>query len=284
MKKGLQILSELITEAKRLKLDTKTYLELTTLAEKLWAMRNKEITKKTLVDGFSFKTSDGEDGFVKIVINPRLKYIGGMDTKPRFSRDPMDFVMELQPKEYGTKKNLFLTLYHELVHAMDPKLSTKQSMKYMTTYDEKSEKKYWGHELEFRTITNEFLQGLVMEFERRLSRLKQVDNKKFLFKSLDNILNYFAKGEPLSKLSVDILKRINDEELPDSKIADVLADLKTDFPEVVDLIPASKEEPYYITYIELVKKFNPESWNRFLTMLYNTCVEIEELIEKKKGV
>ena len=106
MIKFINILSNVITEAKRIKLDPTTYLELSSLADKLWAMRNKTFTKKTQVDGFPFKTSDGVDGFIKIVVNPRLKHIGYMETRPKYSRDPMDFVMELQPKEYGSKKNL----------------------------------------------------------------------------------------------------------------------------------------------------------------------------------
>lgn len=284
MKKTLDILSQLIIESKRIKLDTQTYLELTTLAEKLWAMRNKKFDKKTLVDGFSFKTSDGADGYVKIVINPRLPYIGHMETVPRFSRDPMDFVMELQPKEYESKKNLFLTIYHELLHAMDPALSTKMNMKFYSTYDEKSEERYWGHPIEFRTITNEFLQGLVMEFDRRIERIKNVENKKFLTKSLDNILNYFAKGEPLTKFTDDLIRRINDEHLIDNKISEVLADLQTNYPNISDMLDDKPEEPYYITYIELIKKYNPNVWNKFLSMLYSTVEEIKELIDtKKKG-
>jgi hypothetical protein len=284
MKKTLDILSQLIIESKRIKLDTQTYLELTTLAEKLWAMRNKKFDKKTLVDGFSFKTSDGADGYVKIVINPRLPYIGYMETVPKFSRDPMDFVMELQPKEYESKKNLFLTIYHELLHAMDPALSTKMNMKFYSTYDEKSEERYWGHPIEFRTITNEFLQGLVMEFDRRIERIKNVENKKFLTKSLDNILNYFAKGEPLTKFTDDLIRRINDEHLIDNKISEVLADLQTNYPNISDMLDDKPEEPYYITYIELIKKYNPNVWNKFLSMLYSTVEEIKELIDtKKKG-
>lgn len=284
MIKTLDILSNIISESKRFKLDTKTYLELATLAEKLWAMRNKEFDKKTMVDEFLFKTSDGADGRIRIVINPRLKYIGGMETVPKFSRDPMDFVMELQPKEYGSKKNLFLTLYHELLHATDPRLSTKMNMKFMSTYNEKSEQHYWGHPLEFRTITNEFLQGLVMEFERRLERMRNPENKKALLKSLNNILNYFAKGEPLSKFSDDLIRRINDEHLLDNRISEVLSDISTDFPEASEFIAEKEDEPYYLGYVELIKKYNRKVWDKFLSMLYSTVDEIKQIIQNQKGV
>ena len=103
MIKIIDILTNVITEQKRFQFDPETYKKLVSLTEKLWGMRNKEFKKKTLVDEFQFKTSDGTDGYVKVIVNPRLKYTGLMDTKPKFSRDPMDFVMELQPKEYGSK-------------------------------------------------------------------------------------------------------------------------------------------------------------------------------------
>ena len=84
----------------------------------------------------------------------------------------MDFVMELQPKEYGSKKNLFLTIYHEMLHATDPSQSTKMSPKFLSTYNEKKDEAYWGHPIEFRAITNEFLEGLVNEIVLRYNRLK----------------------------------------------------------------------------------------------------------------
>ena len=280
MIKIIDILTNVISEQKRFQFDPETYQKLVSLTEKLWGMRNKEFKKKTLVDGFQFKTSDGTDGYVKVVVNPRLKYIGFMDTKPKFSRDPMDFVMELQPKEYGSKKNLFLTIYHEMLHATDPSQSTKMSPKFLSTYNEKSDEAYWGHPIEFRAITNEFLEGLVNEFKRRIERLRNLDNKRFLQKSLDNILNYFGKGEPLNKLSLDILSRINDENMLDSKISKVFSNMTTDYPKTSEFI-TSKEDPYYITYIELIKKHNPKIWPKFLTMLYNTSEEIKDIINKK---
>jgi hypothetical protein len=274
MKSFLNILSNLVVESKRFQFDPQTYTELTTLTEKLWSLRNKKFQVKTQVDSFPFKTSDGVDGFVKVYINPRLKYIGYMSTKPKGSRDPMDFVMELQPKEFLSKKNLFLTIYHEMLHATDPSQSTAESPKYNLTYDEKKDEKYWGHPIEFRAISNEFLEGLVLEFERRLANLKSIDNKKMLQKSLKNIMNYFSKGEKLTKLSLDILTRINDENVLDDRISKLVSDMPTEFPGVEEFMKSVEDEPYYLTYVELIKKYNPEIWKRFLNMLYNTSTEI----------
>jgi hypothetical protein len=180
---------------------------------------------------------------------------------------------------YGSKKNLFLTIYHEMLHATDPSQSTKMNMKFQSTYNDKFDKTYWGHPIEFRTITNEFLEALVNEFTLRYNRLKNLDNKKFLLKSLNNIVNYFAKGEKLSKLSVDILNRLNDENISDNRISKLLGDITMDYPQTTDLM-RNKNEPYYLTYIEMVKNNNPKMWPRFLSMLYSTKQEIENKLNK----
>ena len=192
----------------------------------------------------------------------------------------MDLVIQLNPNKYGSKKNLFLTIYHEMLHATDPSQSTKMNVKFQSTYSDKKDENYWGHKIEFRAITNEFLEALVGEFIRRFNRLKNLDNKKYLIKSLDNIINYFGKNEPLSKLSLDILNRLNDENISDNKISKIISNISMDFPETTELIK-SKNEPYFLTYIELIKKYNPKMWPRFLTMLYNTKDEIETLINKE---
>ena len=280
MKKILNILNHLIVEQKRDILDPELYSSIEKLTDKLWSNKNKEYTKKTLVGQIPFKTKDGADGLIKIVINPRLSYIGEMGTKPYLSRDPMDFVMELQPKKYGSKKNLYLTIYHEVMHATDPNLSTKTSMKYLSTYNPLDDKKYWGHPIEFRAITNEFLEALVLEFKIRINRLIIPENKKFLTKSLENILNYFKQGSKLSKLSLDILRRMNDENVLDNRFSKLVADISSEFPQASEFIP-DKEEPYFLTYIETIKNHNPEIWRRFLTMLSKTSKEIEEIISKK---
>lgn len=281
MIKFINILSSVITEQKRFKFDPETYAKLVELTDKLWSTRNVKYDRKTQVDQFQFKTSDGTDALVKIYINPRYPHFGELDTRPKGSRDPMDLVMQLNPRMYGSKKNLFLTIYHEMLHATDPTQSSRMNIKYQTTYNEKSDKDYWGHKIEFRAITNEFLEGLVNEFSRRANRLRNLDNKKYLLKSLNNILNYFGKGEPLSNLSLDIIRRINDEGVNDNRVSKLLSDISLDYPESIELLNTGEEEPYYKTYIELIKKFNPDIWPRFLTMLYNTKEEIENIINEK---
>ena len=282
MPKIINILSNLLNEASRFKMDPELNFLLHDLADRLWEKRNKKYTRKTLVDGFPFKTSDGQDGYVKVFINPRLKFIGQMDTKPTGSRDPADFELEVQPKEYTSKKNLYLTLYHEMLHATDPSQSTKYNPKYMLTYNEFSDEKYWGHPIEFRAISNEFLEGLEMDIERRLESIKNPEYKKYLIRSLDNLLGYFSRGESLNKLTIDILKRVNDEDVLENMISKSLTNLTTAYPNISDLVVKKDEdEPYYLTYLENIKKYNPKMWPRFLTMLYKSIEDLRNKIIKK---
>jgi hypothetical protein len=278
MIKFLNILSNVISEQKRYKLSPEDYTKLLELTDRLWTLRSKDIPRKIEVDQMEFKTADGSDGKFKVFLNPRYKNYGQMDLKPRTTRNPQKFVMQLNPKLFGSKKNLFLTLYHELMHATDPNFTTKSNDNYWKDYDPTVDEKYWGHPVEFRAVTNEFLEGLVNEFKRRNDRVNNVEKRQSLLMSLKNILNYFAKGEPLTRLSLDIMNRISDEKLKDTRIANLLADISTNYPETSEFM--NNKEPYYLKLINTIKKFNPSMWPRFLKMLYDTVDEINDIINK----
>lgn len=278
MIKFLNILSNVISEQKRYKLSPEDYTKLLELTDRLWSLRSKEIPRKVEVDQMEFKTADGSDGKFKVFLNPRYKNYGQMDLKPRTTTNPQKFEMQLNPKLFGSKKNLFLTLYHELMHATDPNFTTQYSEKHFADYDPEVDEKYWGHPVEFRAITNEFLEGLVNEFKRRDSRTNKMENRVLLSKSLTNILNYFAKGEPLSRISLDILNRISDENLKDTRMSNLVANISTDYPETSEFV--KNKNPYYLMLIETVHKFGPGMWTRFLKMLYDTTEEIKDIINK----
>lgn len=284
MRNLINILSNVINEQKRYHFSPDVYTKINMIADELWSKRNKKYKGKELVDIIPFKLADGTDGLVKVIVNPRLPYMGYMGTRPKKSLDPADIFIEVNPKFYETRKNLYLTLYHEMIHASDPTQSFKWKPSYELTYDEKKDEKYWGHPIEFFAITNEFLEGLVLEFERRKNNLRNPENIKYLDKSFNNILNYFAKGEKLSKLSLDILSRINDEHVSDTAISKVVADIQTQYPNVEFSKQTKDEKPYYLILIELIKKYNPKIWPRFLTMLFKVKDEIQEILNKKEGI
>lgn len=280
MVKFIDILSSVISEQKRYKLQPEVYEKLHKITDELWSIRKKKFTKKTLFDEFPFKLANGVDGLVKVYINPRLPYFGYMGTKPKKSLDPADIYIDVNPNRSDSKKNIFLTLYHEMIHASDPTQSHLWTPKYHSTYNEKRDEFYWGHPIEFFAITNEFLEGLLLEFKRRKGRMRNPANVKILAKSFRNILNYFARGEKLTNQSLDILYRINDEYLNPDAITQSISNIQTDFPEVSELIPTKKDDiPYFLNYVQLIKRYNPKIWPRFLTMLYKFSEEIEEILK-----
>lgn len=279
MKSLIKLVNQIILEQSRYRFESELYNKLHSLSDKLWKDRKKKYTKKTLIDVLPFKFPDGVDGLVKIIINPRLSYIGQMGPRPWKSLDPADLYIEVNPKHYKSKRNLYLTLYHEMIHALDPKLSYLWTPSYEFDYDPRRDETYWGHPIEFSPISNEFLEGLVLEFKRRRERIKNLDNISLLKKSLDNIVNFFENKEPLNKLSLDILYRINDQYVNPNKISRLISDFSTTYPEVADFIPPKEEEPSYISILSLVSKFNPEIFKEFLMMLKDTKTEIEEFLK-----
>ena len=64
--KILNILSNVISEQKRYKLEPETYTKLLELTDKLWSVRNKPYAKMTLIDKIQFKNAKGDDGMVRI--------------------------------------------------------------------------------------------------------------------------------------------------------------------------------------------------------------------------
>ena len=111
------------------------------------------------------------------------------------------------------------------------------------------------------------------------SLIQSSDDKKLLLKSFQNILNYFGKGEELTNQSKDILSRINDEHVDDNVLSKLVSDIESKYPKVSELIDGKKDIPYFLYYIELIKKHNPEIWPRFLTMLFKTKDDIINVVK-----
>jgi hypothetical protein len=274
MYKLVNILKGLIIESKKYEMDPETYTNLAMIADNLYNKKRQKWVKQTFFDSIMFKTADGTKGMVKIYISPRLPDIAEISTKPYDSRDPMDFVMKLNPKKFGSKRGLFLTMYHEMMHAIDPSQSTIVKAKNDITYDPEKDESYWGHPIEFFAISNEFLEAFQLEIESRFKIIKREESKKLIIKSLDNILNYFSKGEKLSELSLDILDKMG-EEGGDTKLSGILKQILYDYPGVSEFLP-KKDEPYFLHYVELIKNHNRDIWNKFLIMLFKLVQEIKE--------
>lgn len=273
-------LIDILNESKRVKLDPEFKKVLNNVVDIIFKKRLKGFKKYTPITSIPIEVADGTPGTVEIVVDPDLPHYGILDTKVEDSNDPNDFIIKINPKEVKSKKGLYQTLYHEIMHATDPNFSTKYSEDYWSDYDPEKEEMYWGHPIEFRAITNEFIEGLINEFSFRRKRLKNQNSVKMLEKSLDNILNHFSTGEELSPLSNDIIEDMfGSEEITRSR--KLLNDILVDYPEISDLMKKSNKELSYLTVLELVKEYSGDDWKRFLTMLFKASEEIKEVISQK---
>jgi hypothetical protein len=273
-------LLNLVLEQKRVKLDFSVIKTIENVTDLIFKKRLKGFRKLTLITSVPITIADGTPGTVEIVVDPNLKYYGLIDHKVEDSSDPNDFILSINPKKITSKKNLYLTLYHEIMHATDPGFSTKDTENYWKDYDPELDEKYWAHPIEFRAYANEFAEALRREFELRKKRLKNEKSILSLYTSLDNILNYFATGESLTKLSYQILDTMSGQIPENNRVSKVLDNISLEFPQIFQYMPGGEKKPYYIITIEMMKRYDQTMWNRFLKLLYDTIQELKKEIKE----
>jgi hypothetical protein len=270
---------DILNESTRVKMDPDFKRVLNNVVDIIFKKRKTGFKKFTPITSIPIQIADGTPGTVEIAVDPELEHYGILDVKVEDSVDPNDFIIKINPNEVKSKKGLYQTLYHEIMHATDPMFSTKSTETFWDTYDPEFDDKYWGHPVEFRAITNEFIEGLINEFTLRRSRVKTPNSIESLKKSLDNIMNHFSNGEKLSVLSSDIIGDMyGSEEMSRSRMA--LNNILIDNPEISDIFSKSEKNLEYMVVIELVKKYSGSDWKRFLGMLYKSSEEIKEILNK----
>lgn len=272
-------LIDILNESTRVKMDPDFKRVLNNVVDIIFKKRKTGFKKYTEITSIPIEIADGTPGTVEIVVDPELEHYGILDVKVEDSTDPNDFIIKINPNEVKSKKGLYQTLYHEIMHATDPMFSTKSTESFWDTYDPEMDEKYWGHPVEFRAITNEFIEGLINEFILRRSRVKTPTSIESLKKSLDNIMNHFSNGEKLSVLSTDIIGDMyGSEEMTRSRM--ILNNILIDNPEISDVLSKTERNLEYIVVLELVKKYSGSDWKRFLGMLYKASEEIKEILNK----
>lgn len=272
-------LIDILNESTRVKMDPDFKRVLNNVVDIIFKKRKTGFKKYTEITSIPIEIADGTPGTVEIVVDPELEHYGILDVKVEDSTDPNDFIIKINPNEVKSKKGLYQTLYHEIMHATDPMFSTKSTESFWDTYDPEMDEKYWGHPVEFRAITNEFIEGLINEFTLRKSRVKNPTSIESLKKSLDNIMNHFSNGDKLSVLSADIIGDMyGSEEMTRSRM--VLNNILIDNPEISDVLRKTERNLEYMVVLELVKKYSGSDWKRFLGMLYKASEEIKEILNK----
>lgn len=171
------------------------------LTNLLWKNKLK-YSKTQIVTQIPIKTLDGVDGLVRVEIEKKLHDCWAtIDTEPLYSRDPMDFVLKICPINlFERRQDLFYILYHEFLHAVDPLMSTQFNLKKQISYKDWSDPDYYGHSLEYLTISNVFFKFLYKKFKNSRK------NKEQLNSILDDITEYFTKHKKLKKETKDFLE------------------------------------------------------------------------------
>lgn len=266
-----------LQEIKRYKLKDNLDQEVRKITDVFFEKTKKKVKKKILIGFLVVRMEDGSYGSVRVYIDPFLKAKYGFDVYGEMDTIKFDknkLWISLDPILNVDKTQVYNTLYHEFLHVTDPVLSSKGTEKHSKTYDEKSDDKYYGHQIELRAMGGEFLNALVNEFKKRNDKLRDKNDTKYLKKSITNILNHFATGEELSSLSIGILHSLWEEK------NNLLNKITIDYPGVADFTkPSSDPIEYFDRYLLNIKKYSePSQWNKFLSMLYSTYEEIMSML------
>jgi hypothetical protein len=272
-----------LQESKRIKLNDNLEQTLHQIVDTFFKRVKRPVKKKTKIGDVKINLSDGTEGNVKVYIEPNMYSILGFDALAFMdaedeSNDPNRLYVSINPELNKDKTSLYNSLYHEFLHTTDPVFSSKYSEKLHATYDPDIDEKYWGHQIEFRAIAGEVLNALVNEFKIRKEEVSKKEQLNKLIESNLNILNHFANGEELSNLSLMIFKSMNKE----PKIKSVLDKISREYPDTASLLPKPKTDLQYLDrYLLNLKKFSGDKWNKFLSMLYSTNLEISDMLSQE---
>jgi len=272
-----------INEAKRYKLRDNVSEFLHEIVDTFFERIKKPVKTKTLIGVVSIKTEDGNEGYVRVYIDPKLEkefkdpVFAYLDIEGE-TTDPENLYVSINPKSVDDKTELYNTLYHEFLHATDPVFTSKSTEKFWSNYDPDVDDKYWGHQVEFRAITGEILNAMVNEFKKRKNSLSDKSQLKFLIDSNYNILHHFSQGEELTNLSKKIFQSMFKEQGTKS----VLSKIALDYPSTSEMLPVGDKDMNYLTrYLMNIKKFAGGKWNKFLSMLYTTHNEIMDILTQE---
>jgi len=274
-----------ITESsKRYRLDDKNLENMISLVDLVYDESKKKTKKKKMykIIDVPITTIDGEEYDLPVYIDPELVGYAALGYDKQDPISTENIALMVNPAMVVSKKNLYNSLYHEFLHAVDPTITSKPSTKYQSTYGDPTERPdlYYSHGIELRAITGEFFEAMVNEFTERVENIRDEKDKKTLMDSLRNIVEFFVELKPLSPLSYNILDEMNGESNLENKFKKALTSMFRDYPNTSEFINDTPDDaPYFLTVIDMIRHFSPRGWKKFLTMLYSTQEEIKQILQ-----
>ena len=237
----------------------------------------------------NYKLADGSDGIVKVCVgNDAPKYTAYYERKdPKNLEDNIIVVQQAQfkPIMFPVKVYSAVTgdnnvvvqgvkaaLTHELIHAKDP---AQNHHFFKEKYDSSNPELYFGTWAEFQTLTGQFFEAIDSGVETALNTM----DKQEILDVLDDILNFYSgKQSSMSQNTADFIQKTGKRNAFQSLMKHGSNFIKfilgnTVSTDILDI---------YVTFINQIKKYNPEGYKEYLKDLYKTIEEAKTKVKSHK--
>lgn len=161
------------------------------------------------------------------------------------------------------------TLKHELIHAKDPAVNHRHLEE---PYDTSKPEIYYKSWAEFQTMTGQFFESITTGVFRMMKEDPSKQNADKIKKILDEILNFYAgKSKTLSQDVMDFIQGTDKRNIFQKAIKSIEQTLSG----IVGMRITTALD-VYISYINQIKKYNPEGYKEFLKDLYKIIDGIKD--------
>ena len=184
--------SVILEASKRHKLSEKTIQDLRKSTIEAFKAYQDEDSDFQKVSPIYVENSLGEKGEVEVYYLDELETEAVTEFKSDGPNELSQYFIVVNPDNgmYPSLKSTYNAIYHELQHLTDPAMTTRKSEKHMSKYSTKDDEKYYGHDAEFKAMSNEFLEALENEYLDKNTSLE----KKEVLESLNNIKIFFKQN------------------------------------------------------------------------------------------
>lgn len=266
--------------SKRHRLDIATKRNIKNLIPKIFKLKaKKKVFDKEKVDDIIVRVDDGTMYEVSIYLDTSINHYSHVQDISD-DEELFDFELIINPLLIKSEKDLYNKLYHELLHATDPDITTAQTDEYLTVYDPSTIDTYYGTKIEFRAWIGEILEALHNEIINELNYINDKEDLRNLKNALNNIVVHIVNGHELLPTARRIIRKMSGREENVDDFNDLLKKIKLS-PEFEYLIEPFDEEimPEYLLVLNLFKENKKDLWKDFIEQLKHLYNELVDVID-----
>lgn len=249
------------------------------LVNKISKIKGKKIKRKKIAE-ITTLTDDDVEYILPIYLSSDSEFQAYVQD---ISKDPEVFMIEMviNPNLIESKRDLYNKIYHEFLHATDPKLTSRQGKEYLEKYNSNSNKGYYSSKIELRAIVGEFLEALRNQVKEFTDHKEDGFSKNDLISILDNILGYFLNKKKIEEKTLFFINRMNDENVSFFKRKDLEKAIESfdTFHYLKDEID-DEEFPDSLLVLNLLKTYNKKGWEIFLNLLKSEISDIKKKLKE----